>query len=154
MSENNHVSTVIVGAGVAGLAAAKILYANNIRFLLVEAQDYVGGRVRSVHAQKYRKIRYHIARIHTNKSKIDFSHFITVWLVSFRYSYGWKTSFSLFLLVLLHFVFTGDTFYSLFVIYRSHYAVYFDSLVSQLFSHEHNFVCFPGISSYFIISLV
>jgi monoamine oxidase len=62
MSENNHVSTVIVGAGVAGLAAAKILYANNIRFLLVEAQDYVGGRVRSVHAGKINYLFFQITR--------------------------------------------------------------------------------------------
>ena len=52
MSENNHVSVVIVGGGVAGLAAAKALYSKNIKFLLVEAQDYVGGRIHTIDTGK------------------------------------------------------------------------------------------------------
>ncbi|KAK7319391.1 hypothetical protein RJT34_04112 [Clitoria ternatea] len=38
---------VIIGAGLAGLAAANHLNSNNIPFLLLEASDAVGGRVRT-----------------------------------------------------------------------------------------------------------
>ncbi|KAL4556041.1 hypothetical protein LXL04_038679 [Taraxacum kok-saghyz] len=38
---------IVVGAGLAGLAAAKRLHSDNIPFLLVEASDGVGGRVRT-----------------------------------------------------------------------------------------------------------
>lgn len=50
MSDNNQTTVVIIGAGVAGLAAAKELAINNIPFILVEAQDYLGGRVRNINA--------------------------------------------------------------------------------------------------------
>ncbi|KAJ9167594.1 hypothetical protein P3X46_019213 [Hevea brasiliensis] len=38
---------IVVGAGLAGLAAANRLYSENIPFLLLEASDGVGGRVRT-----------------------------------------------------------------------------------------------------------
>ncbi|KAL5982046.1 hypothetical protein ACLOJK_016115 [Asimina triloba] len=38
---------IVVGAGLAGLAAATRLHASNIPFLLLEASDAVGGRVRT-----------------------------------------------------------------------------------------------------------
>lgn len=50
MSKNNHVKVLIVGAGVAGLSAAKTLLAHNIPCLVIEAQNYIGGRVCTVEA--------------------------------------------------------------------------------------------------------
>ncbi|NCV47133.1 MAG: FAD-dependent oxidoreductase, partial [Actinobacteria bacterium] len=41
------VDVVVVGAGVAGLAAAKHLHAKSFSVAVLEAQDDVGGRVRS-----------------------------------------------------------------------------------------------------------
>ncbi|KAL8061037.1 hypothetical protein ABFX02_02G062900 [Erythranthe guttata] len=43
----NKTGVIVVGAGLAGLAAATRLQAENIPFLLVEASDAVGGRVRT-----------------------------------------------------------------------------------------------------------
>jgi len=39
---------VIVGAGMAGLAAANTLVLNSMSFVIVEAQDYVGGRIKPI----------------------------------------------------------------------------------------------------------
>ncbi|CAF4392934.1 unnamed protein product [Rotaria magnacalcarata] len=50
MSEKNPITVVIVGGGVAGLSAAKELADNRIDFVLLEAQDYLGGRVRTIEA--------------------------------------------------------------------------------------------------------
>ena len=41
--------TVIVGAGVAGLAAARVLHERGAQFLVLEARDRIGGRVWTVH---------------------------------------------------------------------------------------------------------
>ncbi|KAI3445700.1 hypothetical protein Pfo_002365 [Paulownia fortunei] len=43
----NKTGVIVVGAGLAGLAAATQLQAENIPFLLLEASDSVGGRVRT-----------------------------------------------------------------------------------------------------------
>ncbi|KVI10937.1 protoporphyrinogen oxidase 2, chloroplastic/mitochondrial [Cynara cardunculus var. scolymus] len=43
----NKTGVIVVGAGLAGLAAAVRLHSDNIPFLLVEASDAVGGRVRT-----------------------------------------------------------------------------------------------------------
>ncbi|KAL3620911.1 hypothetical protein CASFOL_035823 [Castilleja foliolosa] len=43
----NKTGVIVVGAGLAGLAAATRLQAENIPFLLIEASDAVGGRVRT-----------------------------------------------------------------------------------------------------------
>jgi phytoene dehydrogenase-like protein len=42
-----HCDVVIVGAGLAGLVAARVLEQNGIAPLLLESSDGVGGRVRS-----------------------------------------------------------------------------------------------------------
>ena len=46
------VKVIIVGGGVAGLGAAKTL-GSHIDYLLLEAQDYLGGRIRTVDAGLY-----------------------------------------------------------------------------------------------------
>ncbi|KAJ4836574.1 hypothetical protein Tsubulata_035499, partial [Turnera subulata] len=46
-SSNPKTGVIIVGAGLAGLAAATKLNSENIPFLLIEASDAVGGRVRT-----------------------------------------------------------------------------------------------------------
>jgi protoporphyrinogen oxidase len=43
------IKVIIVGGGVAGLAAAKTL-GPNVNYLLIEAQDYLGGRIHTVDA--------------------------------------------------------------------------------------------------------
>ncbi len=43
------VKVIIVGGGAAGLGAAKTL-GSNVNYLLIEAQDYLGGRIRTVDA--------------------------------------------------------------------------------------------------------
>lgn len=43
------VKVVVVGGGVAGLGAAKTLD-SKVDYLLVEAQDYLGGRIHTVDA--------------------------------------------------------------------------------------------------------
>lgn len=45
--KQNETGAIIIGAGLAGLAAATHLYSKNIPFLLLEASDAVGGRVRT-----------------------------------------------------------------------------------------------------------
>ncbi|CAN1137269.1 15-cis-phytoene desaturase, chloroplastic/chromoplastic [Linum perenne] len=45
--QTNKTGVIVVGAGLAGLAAATHLHANKIPFLLLEASDAVGGRVRT-----------------------------------------------------------------------------------------------------------
>ncbi|RXK49838.1 protoporphyrinogen/coproporphyrinogen oxidase [Aquirufa rosea] len=44
---------VIIGAGIAGLQAANVLYEANIPFILIEKQAQVGGRVQSEHFQGF-----------------------------------------------------------------------------------------------------
>lgn len=46
-SSPDKTGVIVVGAGLAGLAAATRLQADNIPFLLIEASDAVGGRVRT-----------------------------------------------------------------------------------------------------------
>ncbi|CAN4083483.1 unnamed protein product [Withania somnifera] len=46
-SQPNTTGVIVIGGGLAGLAAATRLQADNIPFLLLEASDAVGGRVRS-----------------------------------------------------------------------------------------------------------
>ncbi|XP_055805798.1 uncharacterized protein LOC129874529 [Solanum dulcamara] len=46
-SQHNTTGVIVIGGGLAGLAAAIRLQADNIPFLLLEASDAVGGRVRS-----------------------------------------------------------------------------------------------------------
>lgn len=46
--ESEHFPVVIIDAGISGLAAANILFLNNISFVIVEPQDYIGGRVKSI----------------------------------------------------------------------------------------------------------
>lgn len=46
-SDLNKTGVIVIGAGLAGLAAATRLRAENIPFVLLEASDAVGGRVRS-----------------------------------------------------------------------------------------------------------
>jgi protoporphyrinogen oxidase len=46
------VKVIIVGGGAAGLGAAKTL-GSNVDYLLIEAQDYLGGRIRTVDAGYY-----------------------------------------------------------------------------------------------------
>lgn len=46
-SQPNTTGVIVIGGGLAGLAAAIRLQADNIPFLLLEASDAVGGRVRS-----------------------------------------------------------------------------------------------------------
>ncbi len=45
--------TIIIGAGLAGLSAAQDLHARNIDFLLLEATDRVGGRVKTDHVEGF-----------------------------------------------------------------------------------------------------
>jgi monoamine oxidase len=37
---------IIIGAGIAGLRAAQIACENNLSYTVLEANDYIGGRVR------------------------------------------------------------------------------------------------------------
>nr|GMC65862.1 15-cis-phytoene desaturase, chloroplastic/chromoplastic [Ipomoea batatas] len=46
-SDQNKTGVIVIGAGLAGLAAATRLRAENVPFVLLEASDGVGGRVRS-----------------------------------------------------------------------------------------------------------
>ncbi|KAK6916086.1 Amine oxidase [Dillenia turbinata] len=46
-SNSKKTGVIVIGAGLAGLAAAKRLHSENIPFLLLEASDDVGGRVRT-----------------------------------------------------------------------------------------------------------
>ncbi|MCD7452136.1 hypothetical protein HAX54_015153 [Datura stramonium] len=46
-SQPNTTGVIVIGGGLAGLAAANRLQADNIPFLLLEASDAVGGRVRT-----------------------------------------------------------------------------------------------------------
>ena len=49
MQDDGHIAdAVIVGAGLAGLAAARALVAAGLRVIVVEARDHIGGRVRTV----------------------------------------------------------------------------------------------------------
>ncbi|KAG8368710.1 hypothetical protein BUALT_Bualt15G0074000 [Buddleja alternifolia] len=50
---SNKTGVIVIGAGLAGLAAATRLQAENIPFLLVEAAEAVGGRVRTDHADGF-----------------------------------------------------------------------------------------------------
>lgn len=45
MSKSHNADVIIVGGGIAGLAAAKHLVSQNRRVLLLEARDRLGGRV-------------------------------------------------------------------------------------------------------------
>ena len=44
---------MIIGGGSSGLAAAKILHENNVTFLLLEAQEYLGGRIKHLNFNGY-----------------------------------------------------------------------------------------------------
>jgi monoamine oxidase len=46
-------STIIIGAGAAGLAAAAALGAGGEKFLILEARDRIGGRVHTVHDPRW-----------------------------------------------------------------------------------------------------
>ncbi len=48
ISDSEYCKVVIVGAGMAGLAAANTLVLNSMSFVIVEAQDYVGGRIKPI----------------------------------------------------------------------------------------------------------
>ncbi|CAF2239032.1 unnamed protein product [Rotaria magnacalcarata] len=48
ISSTDYCAVIIVGAGIAGLAAANTLASNGIHFIIVEAQDNVGGRVKTI----------------------------------------------------------------------------------------------------------
>ena len=47
--ENESLDVIIVGAGIAGLTAAKVLKNAGKKILVIEASDGIGGRVRSDH---------------------------------------------------------------------------------------------------------
>ena len=47
MQQEDKFDVIIVGAGIAGLTASKILKAAGKKILIIEASDAVGGRVRS-----------------------------------------------------------------------------------------------------------
>lgn len=52
----SHFDVIIVGAGIAGCAAAKTLADNEFTSILIlEAADYVGGRVKTIEAGKIRR---------------------------------------------------------------------------------------------------
>lgn len=53
-NENNaeHVDVIVVGAGVAGLAAARDLSRRGLRVIVLEASDMIGGRVRTTYQWK------------------------------------------------------------------------------------------------------
>lgn len=58
----NHIKkdVVIVGGGVAGLSAAKELLAAGISDVIVlEAQDYLGGRVKTYREGRYQHLLFH-----------------------------------------------------------------------------------------------
>ena len=44
---------IVIGAGLAGLRCAQVLTANNLSVLLIESNDYVGGRLRSFAVDGY-----------------------------------------------------------------------------------------------------
>src|SRR5882672_2417884 len=48
LTSDNHVDVVIVGAGFAGLSAARILIRQGKKVAVLEARDRVGGRVKAV----------------------------------------------------------------------------------------------------------
>ncbi len=47
MSKPEHAEVLVIGAGIAGLIAARDLAAGGVRCLLLEAQDRIGGRIRT-----------------------------------------------------------------------------------------------------------
>lgn len=50
-----HVDVIVIGAGWAGLGAARVLHAHGLQVLVLEAKDHVGGRSRTVLLQDDQK---------------------------------------------------------------------------------------------------
>jgi len=44
----NHFEVIIIGSGIAGMSAANDLARNGKKVLVLEVNDYIGGRLRSV----------------------------------------------------------------------------------------------------------
>ena len=64
------VKVLIVGGGAAGLAAAKTFESNGIDYVLLEAQDYLGGRIRTVDAGFSTDFEQRISLIFTRKKNV------------------------------------------------------------------------------------
>jgi monoamine oxidase len=63
LTMRQHVNVLIVGGGISGLAAGKVLSKDDINFLIVEAQDYLGGRVNTVSVDTGKSWHHNIAPV-------------------------------------------------------------------------------------------